>query len=116
MHDTLKSFKFASQGIKDALSSEPNLRIHITFSILTILMAIYFEFKYIEFAILIATISSVITLELVNTVVEKLVDLNSTEISEKARVIKDISAGFVFISSIAAIIIGLFLFIPKLPF
>lgn len=114
MRDTLKSFKFASAGIKDAMSSEPNLRFHIIAAIFTISAGIYFKFNNLEFTILIFTILSVISLELINTLVEKIVDMHSNEISEEARIIKDISAGMVLISSVGAIIIGALLFLPKL--
>ncbi len=116
MQDTLKSFKNANQGIKDALKSEPNLRFHFLAALITVSLSFYLKFTSIELMILITTIFSVIILELVNTVIEKLVDLNSLEISENARAIKDISAGAVLLSSIAAFLIGLILFIPKLFF
>lgn len=109
-----KSFRDAFHGIKDALKSEPNLRIHLLATILTITLALYLKFNLTEFAVLTLTIFSVIILELVNTVVEKLVDMHSLEISEEARIIKDISAGVVLLGAIMSIIIGLLLFLPKL--
>lgn len=110
MQATLKSFQYAFRGIKDALKSEPNLRIHFLASIVVMIFAIYLNFNFTEFSILFLTIFFVISLELVNTIVEKLVDLNSKEISEEARVIKDISAGVVLLGAIASVIIGFSLF------
>jgi diacylglycerol kinase len=109
-----KSFKDAFHGINDALKSEPNLRIHFLATILAIILAYYLKFNLTEFAVLTLTIFSVVILELVNTVIEKLVDMHSLEISEEARIIKDISAGAVLLSAIMAAIIGLLLFLPKL--
>lgn len=114
MHSIIKSFGFAIQGIKDALKSEPNLRFHFIASILVIGSAIYLKFNLVEITILILTILFVITLELINTLIEKVVDMHSTEISESARVIKDISAGTVLFSAIGSILIGLMLFLPKI--
>ncbi len=114
MNAMYKSFKYATQGIKDALKSEPNLRFHFLASLIVVSVAIYLKFNLEEFTILTLTIFFVITLELINTIVEKLVDMYSKEISESARVIKDISAGIVLIGAVGSIIIGLLLFLPKL--
>lgn len=110
----LKSFKYAIHGIGDALKSEPNLRIHFLASILVLVSAYFLKFSFFEFSVLTLTIFFVIALELVNTIVEKLVDMHSKEISEEARVIKDISAGVVLLGAVASVIVGLFLFIPKI--
>lgn len=114
MHSTFKSFTYAIQGVKDALISEPNLRFHFMASMLAILVAIYLKFNSYEFSILILTIFFVFTLELVNTIIEKLVDMHSKEITEEARIIKDISAGVVLLGAIASLFIACFLFISKL--
>ena len=110
----LKSFSHAFKGISDALKSEHNLRIHFLASILVFILAYFLKFSYLEFAILTLTVFLVITLELINTIVEKITDIVSPEISEKARVIKDISASVVLLGAILSIIIGVLLFIPKL--
>ncbi len=114
MRSTLTSFGYAVQGIKDAFKSEPNLRFHFLASFIVISFASYLKFNIIEFSILILTIIFIIALELINTVIEKLVDMYSKEISESARVIKDISAGIVLIGAFGSIIIGVLLFLPKL--
>ncbi len=110
----LKSFQYAIDGIKDAFKSEPNLRFHFLASFILLPLAFYLKFSSIEFTILIMTIAFVITLELINTIVEKLVDLHSKERSEEARIIKDMSAGVVLVGAISAAIIGFILFLPKI--
>ena len=110
----LNSFRNAFNGVRDALKSEPNLRFHFLVSIVVIFTAYILNFNYLEFAILFLTIFFVIVLELINTIVEKLVDMYSTAISEKAREIKDISAAVVLIGAFASAIIGLFLFGSKM--
>ena len=110
----LKSFKYAINGIKDALKSEANLSVHFLFGTVAIIFAYFFKFTKIEFAVLILTIFSVIILELINTIVEKLVDMNSKKITEEARIIKDISAGIVLLSAVSSVIIGFLLFLPHL--
>lgn len=112
----MKSFIYAFQGIKDALKSEPNLKIHFALALISIFFAKFFNFSYLEWAVLVLTIFLVISLELVNTVVEKIVDIASPQISEKARIAKDISAAVVLLGAVASIIIGILLFLPKLWF
>lgn len=109
-----KSFKFAIQGIRDAIKSEPNLSVHLLFGLVAIILGYFMKLTNPEMAILLLTIFVVIILEMVNTAIEKIVDLHSLKKSELARQIKDISAGVVFLASILAIIVGSFLFLPKL--
>lgn len=108
------SFKYAIRGIKDALKSEPNLRFHFLAAIVVFLLAIVLKFNNTELAILALTIFFVIGLELVNTVVEQIVNLHSKEISEEARIIKDISAGMVLLAAVGSVVIAGFLFVPKI--
>lgn len=110
----LQSFKYAYNGFKDALRSEGNLSVHLLFGLIALIFAYFLEFDTTEFAILASTIFAVIILELVNTIVEKLVDMHSLKISEEARVIKDISACVVLLASVMAVVIGALLFIPKI--
>lgn len=114
MQSTFRSFKFATRGVQDALKSEPNLRFHFLASIVATILAIYLKFSKTEFAILTLTIFFVITLELINTIVEQIVNIHSKEISEEARQIKDISAAVVLLGALASVIVACFLFLPKL--
>ncbi len=113
MNTTHQSFKYAINGIKDAFKSEPNLSVHLLFALIAIIFAYFLDFSNTEFMILIITIFTVIILELINTIVEKLVDMHSLKITEEARQIKDISAAVVLLSAISSIIIAGFLFLPK---
>lgn len=110
----VNSFRYAINGIKDALKSEPNLRFHFLTSVVVVILAFYLKFNLTELSILVLTIFFVISLELINTIVEKLVDMNSKTITEEARIIKDISAGVVLLGAVASLIIGALLFLPKL--
>jgi diacylglycerol kinase len=114
MKDTLNSFKYAINGIKDAINSEPNLSVHLLFAVIALIFAYFMKLTNNEFMIFIIIIFAVITLELINTVVEKIVDLHSLKISEEARQIKDISAAIVLLGAICSTIVALFLFLPKL--
>lgn len=113
-HSTQKSFFYAFQGIKTAYKNEPNLRIHTTIAILALIAGALLKLSILEWLLLAFTIFYVITLELLNTVLENVVDLVSPEIKGHAKVAKDVSAAGVLLAAILSVIVGLVLFLPKI--
>ncbi|OGM10488.1 hypothetical protein A2159_03165 [Candidatus Woesebacteria bacterium RBG_13_34_9] len=113
-HDTIKSFSYAFQGIRSAYKNEPNLTIHTIFAFFAILVGALLGVSRVEWLILIFTIFYVITLELLNTVLEALVDLVSPEIKPYAKIAKDVSAACVLLAALMSIAIGLIIFIPRI--
>lgn len=107
------SFKFAWQGLKEAFLNEPNFRVHVLFAVLVLVLALVFGFNLTEWIVLLFTISFVIVLELINTSLEALVDLVSSEIRPKAKIAKDVAAAAVLVSAVIAVIVGVLLFAPK---
>ncbi len=110
----INSFKFAFQGIKSALLTERNLKIHIIIMILVIIFGFLLKISPLEWFICILLFGLVISGELFNTAIEIVVDLAMPKINERAKLAKDISAGAVLVQAIVAIVIGLIIFIPKL--
>ena len=108
------SFKYASRGLRDALREETNLRIHLLVAVTALILAGYLRFNFLEWIILILTISLVFSLELINTTLETLTDIVSPEIKEKARIAKDVSAAGVMLAAFTAVIIGALLYLPKI--
>ena len=88
--------------------------IHISIMILVIIAGIFLKISKMEWIICIILFGFVISLELVNSAIEVTVDIAMPEINEKAKNAKDIAAGAVLVSAIAAAIIGLIIFVPKL--
>lgn len=109
----INSFKCAIQGIKQAVKTERNVKIHITIMILVIIAGIVLKINTQEWIICIILFGLVISLELVNSAIEATVDIAMPEINEKAKVAKDVAAGAVLVSAIASAIIGLIIFIPE---
>ncbi len=109
----INSFKCAIQGIRQAVKTERNVKIHITIMILVIIAGIVLKINTQEWIICIILFGLVISLELVNSAIEATVDIAMPEINEKAKVAKDVAAGAVLVSAIASAIIGLIIFIPK---
>lgn len=113
-HPITKSFGYAIFGVKTAFKKEPNLRIHTAFAALALILGALLKLDVTEWLLLTFTIFYVITLELLNTVLESIVDLVSPEIKGAAKIAKDVSAAMVLLAASLSIIVGLVLFFPKL--
>lgn len=109
-----EALKNAINGLVFAFKTENNIKIDVVVAILVIIVAILLKISYIELAIIMLTIGFVITFELLNTVIENTADLITEEYNEKVKVIKDISAGAVLVSSIITTIIGCIIFIHRI--
>lgn len=110
----MKRFSDAFNGIVSALKSQKNMKIHIVAAILVIGCGFFFNISTTEWSILILTIGLVIAAEIFNTAIEWICDFIEPNHNKKIGLIKDAAAGAVLILSIAAAIVGLLIFIPKL--
>lgn len=110
----LLGFKYAFSGILETIKKERNIKVHIFVMLLVIIAGLYFKISLIEWFICIILFSIVISGEIFNTAIENLVDLVCPEKNEKAKIIKDASAGGVLILAIGSAIIGLIIFVPKI--
>jgi len=108
------SFIFAFSGIVTTFKSEQNFRIHTMVSVIVIGLAVALDFSNERFIILLIVIGLVLSLELVNTAIEKTIDLITKEYHPLAKKAKDAAAGAVLVFSIFAVIIGILLFIEPL--
>ena len=108
-----KSFIYAGEGIISALKTEQNLLLDLIIGILTIIIGFLLKISTVEFAIILLTIALVISMELINTSIEYVVDMAMPEIHPLAKLSKDIGSGAVLVSSTIAVIIGLIIYLPK---
>lgn len=109
-----KSYQAARQGLARALSTEHSFRIHAFVAVIVVILILFLDIGRGESALLILLISTILTLELVNTVVERFVDMLEPRVHPYVGVIKDLMAAAVLITTIASIIIGLIIFWPFL--
>ncbi len=105
---------YAWQGLVYAFTAEQNFRLQIWAAAIVAMAAVWVGFTPFEFVILTLTIVMVLTLELINTSVEKFLDLLAPRLHHQAKIVKDVLAGAVFLASLGSIIIGLLLFLPHL--
>ena len=104
----------ALNGINYTSNHERNFRIELFFAIAVTIISMVLKVSLIEWAILILVIAMVLALEMVNTAIERWVDLVTQEYKELAKVSKDVAAGAVLIMSMFSIIIGIIIFLPKI--
>lgn len=103
------SFRYATYGLVSALASERNLRIHWTASVLLCVFNILVRPTLGVVCLGLAICCAVIAMEMVNTAVERVVDLAvGSSWHPLAKAAKDVSAGAVLAMSAMALIFGYF--------
>ncbi len=113
----LKSFKYAFSGISYVLKTSRNFKIQLIFAVTSLMIGFLLQISQSNYVILIATIMSVLILEILNTSIESIVDLVvKKEFSSLAKISKDTSAGAVLLASINSVIIAVYIFVPKIKF
>ena len=108
-----KSFSYAFEGIFTCIRNERNMKIHIAVAALVVIAGWILELSITEWCICLGLFGLVMALELVNTAVEAVVDLVTTECHPLAKIAKDTAAGAVLIAAIMAAIVGLLIVVPK---
>lgn len=108
------SVKNCLDGISYVTKSEKNFKREIALGIIALTLSYILKIDKIEFIIVLTMICLVLTAEIINTAIERAVDLVTKEYHELARIAKDVSAGSVLVTSIFALIIGIIIFIPKI--
>jgi len=115
--NVLKSFKYAFCGISYVLKTSRNFKIQLIFAVISLMIGFLLQISLSNYVILIATIMSVLILEILNTSIESIVDLVvKKEFSSLAKISKDTSAGAVLLASINSVIIAVYIFVPKIKF
>lgn len=110
----LKTLSYGFNGILYTLKHERNMVIHFLVMILVIIAGIVFKITFVEWGVCFVLFALVLSLELMNTALENVVDLVTEEKKAKAKVAKDAAAGAVLVSAIFAVIIGISIFLPRL--
>jgi len=114
-NNVLKSFKYAFSGISYVLKTSRNFKIQLIFAVAILMIGFLLQINQSNYVILIATIMSVLILEILNTSIESIVDLVvKKEFSSLAKISKDTSAGAVLLASINSVIIAVYIFVPKI--
>ena len=110
----IRSIGFAFKGARLLISSEASIKVQVCIAILMTIAGFYYNLSTTEWLIQILTIGLIIALEGFNTAIEEVADFIHPERHPKIGLIKDISAGAVFIFAVAAIIVGCIIYFPKI--
>lgn len=110
----VNSFKYAFQGFFAAFKTERNMKIHMFIMIAVILVGFWLKISTIEWIICIMLFGAVIGAELINTAIEKTVDIVMPYRNKDAKLAKDLSAAGVLVVAISSAIVGFIIFIPKI--
>jgi len=108
------SFRNAFRGLGQAFVRERNMRIHTATAVLCILLGVVCCLDPISWAVVFVAIGLVVVAELLNTAIERVMDMINPEYSRKAGAVKDIAAGAVLVAAIVAAILGILVFAPPL--
>lgn len=108
------SLKHAIDGILYVERFERNFRFELFFGMFVLIAGVFFGVSAVEWCVLVLTVSLILALEMVNTAIERCVDLVTLEYKELARIAKDVAAGAVLIASCLSVAIGIIIFLPKI--
>lgn len=108
------SVKTAIEGIRWAVKTQPNFRVHLGLSGMAILGGWLFRVTSVEMLILVFTIVLGLSAEMVNTAIESMTDLITKEWRREAKIAKDVSAGMMLITAMGALIVAAVIFLPHI--
>lgn len=110
----LKSFANAFVGMAYFFTNDRNGKIHLAITVIVIAASVALQVSAIEWMIVLLCIALVISLEMLNSALEKLCDLVEPNYHSTIKVIKDVSAAAVVLSAIISVVIGVIIFLPKI--
>ena len=109
----LKSMGYAVKGAVKLITTEHSVMAQFSIGILLIFLGVYFNITKTEWLFQTLAIGLVLSIEGLNTAVEKIADFVHPKFHERIGFIKDIAAGAVFFAAMTAIAIGIIIYLPK---
>jgi diacylglycerol kinase (ATP) len=109
----LKSIGFAFKGAFKLITTEHSVMVQFSLAVLLIIAGFVFDISREEWMMQILAFGLVLGIESLNTAVEKIADFIHPEFHHKIGFIKDIAAGAVLFAALAAIAVGLLIYVPK---
>lgn len=110
----IHSFGYAGKGIRFFFAGNQNAVIELGVGILVVMAGTYFRISRMEWLFVLLNIASVLSLEALNTALEKLCDKLHPQHDQTIARVKDIAAGAVLIASLIAAVSGIVIFAPHL--
>ena len=110
----IKSFSYAFAGLKVLFREEHNSWIHAVAAVLAVAMGFLFRISPMEWIAVVIVIGMVFAAEIINSSIERTADFVKAERDDRKRDIKDLGAAAVLVCAIAAAVVGIIIFIPKI--
>lgn len=107
-----KSVIHAAQGLRYTGETESNFRLELIVAVLVALLTWMLPVTQQEELFIVLTVAGVLTLELINTAIERVVDMLKPRVHPYARIAKDVMAAAVLVSSLGAVMVGCIIFLP----
>lgn len=104
--------QYAIRGLQHVYVHERNFRFQCFVTVFVVLAAIFFRFDTWEFVLITLLSVSVLTLEVLNSAVEVVLDILKPRLSGQVGIAKDIMAGAVLLVSLCSFFVGVVLFYP----
>lgn len=110
-----ESFACAVEGFKTVLMTERNIQIHLLISVMVCLAGVYFQLSVLEWVAVVLAIGGMLSLEIMNTAVEYLVDLTQGNTYHPvAKKAKDVAAAGCMVFAVCSSVLGFVVFLPKI--
>lgn len=106
-----RNFRFAFRGLKTVFDTEKSFRLHVLIAVLVIAYAWYKDLDKIYWVVLLMIIALIMSLEIFNSAIERLVDMLAPRTHNFAKEVKDLLAAMVLLVSLFAAAIGLIVFL-----
>ena len=106
------SLSHAIDGIRWALKTQPNFRVHATLSFIALWLCTYLKVTTVETSVIVFAIILGFVSEMVNTAIESMTDLITHEWKHEAKIAKDVSAGMMLVVALGDILIAIYIFFP----
>lgn len=109
------TFKNARKGMRLAIRSEKNIRVHLATALFVMLLGVFLGLDSVKICILLLTVAMVVSMEMINSAIEFSLDaVFHNRYSKLVGMAKDISAGAVMFVTIIAVVIGCLIFLPAI--
>ncbi|MCC6372729.1 MAG: diacylglycerol kinase family protein [Bacteroidia bacterium] len=109
-----KAFAHAFSGLWQAFKHETHLKIHVLAAIVAVSAGFYFSVTHYEWLALCLCMALVISLELINSAVERLCNKLVPQQNQHVKYIKDVAAAAVLVAAIVSVVVALIVFLPYL--
>jgi len=110
------SFKFSLSGLRDILKEENSFKLELVIAAIVTAATFYFNLSPLEKAAIFIVIFFVLFAELINSVVERIMNVYNPNFDYRIKKIKDICSAIVLLSCLMAALVGIIIFADKLPF